>query len=75
MSEQKAEAHVNKDAILAEVFNIYNEAGILFKKTTEPGIRNDLLTIKHGCDVMLERLMPLDARSEHLLGEFNRRFA
>lgn len=75
MSEQKTKARRTKDAILAEIFNAYKEAGILYSKTTNPRIRDGLLAIKHGCDLAVARLMPLDGQLENLLEDINRQFS
>jgi len=69
MGAKKSEVKTLKNSILAEIFDTYKHAGILYNQTTDPEIRNDLLAIKHGCDLIIARLSPLDVATENLLAE------
>ena len=64
-----------KDAILIEIFNAYQESGLIFQKTSDPEIRRTVLDLKRCCDRAIEHLSPLDVHAERLREELRARFS
>ena len=64
-----------KDAILIEIFNAYQESGLIFQKTSDPEIRQTVLDLKRCYDRAIEHLSPLDVHSERRREELRTRFS
>jgi hypothetical protein len=64
-----------KEAVLAEIFISYREAGAAYKKTTNVEIRHMLLAIKHGLDLAIKTLLPIDDEHLRSLNELNEPFS
>jgi len=66
MSDHANDTEVRKlkDAIVREIFAGYKEAGIAYQKTANPEIKDALMAIRHGFDMALQRLLPLNEEAE-----------
>jgi hypothetical protein len=64
-----------KDAILVEIFNAYQETGMVYQKTSDPEIRKTVLDLKRCYDRAIQHLSPLGAHAEKLREELGTRFS
>ena len=64
-----------KDALLQEIFIAYRESGALYKKITNPSVRQDVLDMKRGFDLAIGRLLLPDSSAEKTWQELKAQFA
>jgi hypothetical protein len=64
-----------KHAFLAEIFTAYKAAGAAYRETTDPETRHTLLAMKHGFDMAVQKLLPIDDNCLQSLDALNAPFA
>ncbi|HUB86301.1 MAG TPA: hypothetical protein VMB22_00300 [Verrucomicrobiae bacterium] len=74
-NSETIEARKWKDSLLKEIFIAYRESGALYKKTANPVVRQDVLDMKRGFDLAIQRLIAPDASAENTWQELKAQFA
>jgi hypothetical protein len=72
---KSSEASGFKHDFLAEIFTAYKAAGAAYRETTDPETRRTLLAMKHGFDMAIRRLLPIDDNCLQSLNALNAPFA
>ena len=77
MSEnaQDSKTQEIKDALVNEIIVAYQEAAIVFQKTTDVDTKDSLFAIKHGLDLMLRDLFPLSEQLDKIWEECKEKFS
>ncbi len=74
-AEETVETRKFKDAVLVEIFNAYQESGMVYQKTADPETRQAVLDLKRCCDLAIHHLSPLGAHAEKRWEELGMRFS
>jgi len=64
-----------KESLTAEIFTAYREAATLYRKTDSADVRDMLLAMQHGFEMMLKHLFPLDEQANKMWDELRKTFA
>ncbi len=74
-AEETVESRKFKDAVLAEIFNAYQESGTVYQKTADPETRQTVLDLKRCYDRAIHHLSPLGTLAEKRWEELGMRIS